>query len=1641
VITPLGLLAAVSLMTWPAAPAFAANYSVSDEAALRQAILDANADPDPNATITLTGNITLSSTAAFAALTKPVTIDTNGFTLSGLDQTAGPSAGGGLTFSGTGLTLSGTFRGGDANPASINAGGNAVTIGAGGSVRNTGSITGGTGGATPGNIPGGTGLVLTAGASAAAQTTAVNDGVITGGLAPAINGKGGVGAILNNNTALINNGTIRGGAGDILGAQAVIMNGTSTLTNHGTIQGASGTGNNPFGADPRSGVYVGQSGTTNALIVNDGTIEGGDRGRAIYLSSSTQQLTIVNSGTIRAGVGQANAIDAAFPGTQPLTLELRAGSTIVGNVVASSGANDIFRLGGDANSSFDVSTIGAAAQYRRFDTFQKSGTSTWTLTGTTSAVTPWQIQGGTLSVSSDANLGGAAGGLTLNGTLQNTAAFTSARAITSGLGTIQTDADLTLSGTISGGGTLTKTGNATLTRTGTGGPSTWNLLGGTLSVSSVGQMGTFNFFFGGGTLRITAPVTYTRGTTLNAGGGTFRTDADLTLMNSVLGTGSLTKTGPATLILGGSLGTWSGGTTITEGTLQIGSGGVAGLLPGDVLNNATLAFNKTNALTIGGLISGSGAVIQRGTGTTTLAGNNTYTGATTVQSGTLRINGDQSAATGLVSVASGATLGGSGIIGGAVTVADGGHLAPGNSPGTLTMGSLTLSGGSVLDFELGEANTVGGTFNDLVNVNGDLTLDGTLNVSLAAGGSYGAGIYRLVNYSGTLTDNGLDLGLMPASSINSVQTSVANQVNLINSQGLVLNYWDGGAATRNDGHIAGGDGTWIAAPGNDNWALADGSINALYQDASIAIFTGTAGTVTVDASLGDISVSGMQFASDGYRIQGDAITLNSGGNAIRVGDGTDAGAAFRATIDSELSGDGTLDKTDLGTLVLTGENTYSGGTIISAGTLQLGDGGTAGSLIGDVTNNGTLAFDRSDALTIGGVISGGGVVRQSGTGTTVLTGVGSTAGSLEIEHGTLELASGASLAAVSTTVAAGTTLRNEGTLTGTTGDNTFTLEGALIGRADLLDGNDAVQIAAGASYSQAAFDGGDGVDTLDLTSGAALTLSPTFATNFEHLVKRGNGTFTMSGTVDEFRDSITIAAGNVQLANASIVTDQMNVESGVTVTGTGSLSGSLMNAGLLSPGNSPGTLVIGGSYVQDASGTLVSQITRTGTDLLDVAGTAALAGTHQIQVEYGLYLDGTTQTLIAADGGISGDFGSVQMNASALMTADRQLGSNALAVSFERQSFTSITDPNTGRGRYAEWIEERIAAGDLSADLEAYIDTLLQQPTAAGVRDLLGQLAEPVGGVSQNSISILGAGFARSVFERFSVADTAYCTPAQGASDALNCFWAHGLRQWGDADGDRFGPQYDWTAEGGQIGVDRALASNWSVGASFGYADSDVRDVNGGRNELRSRMGGLYANYAAGPLSFAAMTFYSDNDNRTTRDVVIGTTVQQARAEFDADSYGMGARLGYRLTSDSGPLVRPFIEAFYDRIEGARFTEREGGEGNLSARVHDREGLRGLLGLQLAESYEAYGRVFRPALEVGVSHQFGDTRSTLELQPFDGTQAFRTYGSALDRTAYVARASLDVSLGASAVLTLGYGGELADDYSQHEGNVSFRVAW
>jgi len=203
--------------------------------------------------------------------------------------------------------------------------------------------------------------------------------------------------------------------------------------------------------------------------------------------------------------------------------------------------------------------------------------------------------------------------------------------------------------------------------------------------------------------------------------------------------GSLVKVGTGTLTLSGH-DTYTGATMISAGTLQLGNGGSSGSIIGNIADNGVLAFNRSDAVTFGGIISGTGAVNQVGTGATNLTAINTYTGPTTVNGGILSVNGSI-ASSSLTTVNAGGTLGGNGTVGN--TVINGGTLAPGNSIGLLTVqGNLVFTAAASYMVEVSPANA------DRTNVTGTATLGGaTVNASFAAG-TYVVKQYTIVNATG-----------------------------------------------------------------------------------------------------------------------------------------------------------------------------------------------------------------------------------------------------------------------------------------------------------------------------------------------------------------------------------------------------------------------------------------------------------------------------------------------------------------------------------------------------------------------------------------------------------------------------------------------------------------------------------------------------------------------------------------------------------------------------------------------------------------------------------------------------------------------------------------------------------------------------
>lgn len=480
--------------------ASAAEYLVGTEAELRAALGAAMTDGDSSTTIRFTADITVTSpgTSTFNSPVKPVTFDTHGFALIRNTGTAG------FTFTAASpRTFNGTYLGGTA-------------------------------------AAGGIGLTLL---GPGAQ--AVFNGIAKGGDSTTAGTGGGVGISVNGSgMTLINNGTIQGGGATAFSAANNGQSaGVSLATGARLVNGATGliVGGDGFGGMAGSGVAFSVS--TGGLLVNQGTIRGGadlsggtGGGRAIRISSGTisiensglieggvgnsalnvqqnAQLTITNSGTIRAGSGYANAIEFGASAASNSTLELLAGSNIVGNVVAGAGTNDTFRLGGATKSVFDVSTIGNTAQYRNFDRFEKAGASTWSLIGAGTVTTPWTVNEGTLQIGN----GGTSGSLVSNVVVNSGATLAFNRSDTYTFGNAITGA-----GGVAQNGTGTTVFNTAQTYAG---PTTVNI--GTLAVDG----------------SITSPVTVNAAGTLSGTGTVFGNVANGGTVTPGGGSGVLTIAG------------------------------------------------------------------------------------------------------------------------------------------------------------------------------------------------------------------------------------------------------------------------------------------------------------------------------------------------------------------------------------------------------------------------------------------------------------------------------------------------------------------------------------------------------------------------------------------------------------------------------------------------------------------------------------------------------------------------------------------------------------------------------------------------------------------------------------------------------------------------------------------------------------------------------------------------------------------------------------------------------------------------------------------------------------------------------------------------------------------------------------------
>ncbi|MGA7489575.1 MAG: autotransporter-associated beta strand repeat-containing protein [Xanthobacteraceae bacterium] len=1047
-----------------------------------------------------------------------------------------------------------------------------------------------------------------------AQTTIVNGGAFNNGLV--INGAGvntitnQAGAFINqtfsvtgsqntiDNASSLNNGLIvaGGGVNSVTNRAGAFINQTfsvtgsqNTIINAGTLNNGLTVGNGVNTITNLSGATINQTfsvtGSQNTIsntgTLNNGVTVSGDgvnlitngRGGVINQAlnvTGSPQSTVANFGTVNGTInmsgtgsvfteGAINGGGTAINFTGgPFTLTLAPGFTISGNVLGT--GSDTFQLG-DAVigrilfDTFNVSNIGPAQQYRGFSVFNKIGASVWALTGT--GAQNWNISGGTLTGDTNSLQGPA---ITNNAELVFNQSFTG-----------------TYAGSIGGSGAVTVQG--------------------------------------GGTVAYTGANTYT------------------------------------------------GGTTINGATLQLGNGGASGSIVGDVVDNGTLAINRSDTFTFSNMISGTGAFVQAGPGTTVLTANNTYTGATTVSAGTLRVSGSIAASSGVI-VNSGATLGGTGTVTGRVastTINNGGTLAPGdNAVGALVIaGNLVFQSASQYLVEVSPtaASTTLVTSSTTINAGATLTAN-----SITAGGYTVNRIFPVLTSIGPLTGTFpsppattgdftgatsvilvhsshevflvIDAGSTPLSwtatagvgtsdwntgtnwSTGAVPTTndiaqfnpLANVITTIDIQQLgtqvgALQFNAGAPAyTFNVTGTSGvasslviqGDGV-ADISGNAPTFVVSGVAGALgtlqFNNASTAddatiitnafgqtIFSGnsTGGSARLITNAGGVvDFSGTSGPAGNNRITAGSIegagTYNLGSNTLVVGlNGLNTTVSGTINDGGVSGGSGaSLVKVGDGTLILAGANTYTGLTAVLGGTLQLGDGGTSGSILGNVFNATTFAINRSDTYTFDGAIVGGGAFVQMGPGTTVFTGNNFYTGGTTIAAGTLQLGNGGTSGAIIGDVL------NNGTLAVNRSD-TLTLGGVISGAGAFQ------QNGAGTTVLTAdnVYTGGTTINagTLQLGNGGASGSILGDVTD--------NGTFAINrGDIYTFGGVISGTGTFAQIGPGTTILTAANSYSG----GTAINAGVLAVAADANLGAAAGGLAFGGGTLQFLSGFATSR--------------------------------------------------------------------------------------------------------------------------------------------------------------------------------------------------------------------------------------------------------------------------------------------------------------------------------------------------------------------------------------------------------------------------------------------------------------------
>ncbi len=947
--------------------------------------------------------------------------------------------------------------------------------------------------------------------------------------------------------------------------------------------------------------------------------------------------------------------------------------------------------------------------------------------------------------------------------------------------------------------------------------------------------------------------------------------------------------------------------------------------------------------------------------------------------------------------------------------------------GTATAGDATIQNHGDLTFRdssTAGAATITTTATGLTVFEGNSS-GGTANLVVDAAGRLGfAGQSTAGN--ATITHHG-----------NSafVQQSNAGQANILNAAGTLqfLNEASAADATiTNESALAFRNN---ASAGAATIITRAGATTSFHDSA-------TGGTARIVMEGGTLDLTARAGLMDVGSIEGTGLVSMGGGTALAAGSlNTDT------TFAGVLTGGGAaFAKRGTGTLTLTGASNYTAGTLIEDGTLQLGDGGTTGSITGMVINDGTLAFNRSNFLLFDGEISGSGVVDVRDGAVALVADNTYTGGTVIRAGAALQVGDGGATGSITGDVA------NAGELyfvrTGTT---TFT--GSISGSGNLTNQLGQLVLTGNNSYTGtttilAPVVVGDGGTTGSPGTGAIV--------NDASLTIDRAGTLSLPGDISGSGSLRIIGPGQVVLAGTSTYTGATDVErgtllvngsitsatrvaSGATLGGTGRTGNvDVESGGALAPGQSIGTLRVGGDLRLRAGSIFRVEVDPAGAaDRVEVDGAATIdGGTVDVRAGSGTYARNTRYTLLTAAGGRTGEFDTVTTDLAFLTPTLRYEGSSVLLdLESNRVAYADValTPNQRAVGNYLQEFADAPGNAD-AATLVSRIDSLDAEGARRAFDNLSGsahavasQVATAVGRnlsatmAARTGFSAAAAGGVAATLlpTQFASVDARSWQPAPVvASDAAPSpanfstavagaaaapatgFWVQAVGGGGSSDSDGNGPSSDYRNGGLLLGYDLPVAPGWVAGASLGYVRSSWDADTGGTAEadgdLESPQFGLYARYAQPTWRLHLDATYVRHDFDAQRRVAIGADTQTARSSHDGHEWGLAAQVEFpRAWGDWE--VAPLAGLRLARLSEDGFTETGAGASNLTVSGRDTEQAVLSGGVQFAKRF-ASGRGGME-LRAVASHLFGDADSAVTSQLAGQPTRFTARGTPLKRNA------------------------------------------